>query len=54
MFGDTGAQETVFDDSGYRTQDTADQGTVFDNTGAQETVFKDTGYKTQDTAVQGA
>ena len=40
-------------DSGHRTQDTVDQGTVFEDSGAQETVFADTGYRTQDTAAQG-
>ena len=56
---DTVDQETVFADTGYRTQDTVDQGTVFEDSGyrtqdtaAQETVFTDTGYRTQDTAAQ--
>ena len=44
---DTGSQErvveyTLFDDSGYRTQDTANYGTTVDDTGAQERVL-DTG-----------
>ena len=41
-------------DSGYRTQDTVDQGTVFEDSGAQETVFADTGHRTQDTAAHGS